>query len=55
MPCGHDLLEAKSVFEKKYWDKTRNEWSLKNSFEKVPGKYDMLKMDYTVDTKVMIL
>ncbi|XP_033626574.1 poly [ADP-ribose] polymerase 2-like isoform X2 [Asterias rubens] len=51
VPCGHDLLEAKSVFEKKYWDKTRNEWSLKNSFEKVPGKYDMLKMDYTVDTK----
>ncbi|XP_038070254.1 poly [ADP-ribose] polymerase 2-like [Patiria miniata] len=49
--CGHDLTEAKSVFEKKFYDKTRNEWSFRDSFEKVSGKYDILKMDYSVDDK----
>ncbi|XP_022104344.1 poly [ADP-ribose] polymerase 2-like [Acanthaster planci] len=49
--CGHDLTEAKSLFEKKFYDKTRNEWSLRDGFQKVAGKYDMLKMDYSVDDK----
>ena len=48
--CGPDLADAKSVFEKKFYDKTRNDWAERNDFEKVPGKYDMLEMDYS--TKV---
>ncbi|XP_065064179.1 poly [ADP-ribose] polymerase 2-like [Rhopilema esculentum] len=44
--CGSNLLEAKNVFTKKFSDKTKNEWEDKDCFEKVQGKYDLLKMDY---------
>eukprot|EP00112_Aurelia_sp_Birch-Aquarium-sp1_P002057 Seg1224.3 transcript_id=Seg1224.3/GoldUCD/mRNA.D3Y31 product=Poly protein_id=Seg1224.3/GoldUCD/D3Y31 len=44
--CGSDLQEAKDVFTKKFSDKTKNDWEDRNSFEKVHGKYDLLKMDY---------
>ena len=48
--CGTDLEKAKSTFEQKFWDKTKNEWGSRDSFVKVAGKYDLLKMDYS--TKV---
>ncbi|KAM4708225.1 poly [ADP-ribose] polymerase 2 isoform 2-T2 [Discoglossus pictus] len=44
--CGGDLQKAKDVFEKKFFDKTKNLWPERGDFEKVAGKYDMLKMDY---------
>ncbi|XP_053324498.1 poly [ADP-ribose] polymerase 2 [Spea bombifrons] len=50
--CGGDLQKAKDIFTKKFFDKTKNEWSERESFEKVPGKYDMLKMDYNSTTEV---
>lgn len=49
MPCGPDLNEARNVFVKKFYDKTKNEWSERQKFVKVAGKYDLLKMDYSVD------
>ncbi|XP_063310870.1 poly [ADP-ribose] polymerase 2 isoform X2 [Pelobates fuscus] len=50
--CGGDLQKAKDIFEKKFSDKTKNEWSERKLFEKVPGKYDMLQMDYNSTTEV---
>ncbi|XP_067870541.1 poly [ADP-ribose] polymerase 2 isoform X2 [Heterodontus francisci] len=47
--CGTDLNKAKDVFQKKFFDKTKNDWSLRASFEKVPGKYDVLSRDYSGD------
>ncbi|KAM5194152.1 poly [ADP-ribose] polymerase 2 isoform 2-T2 [Mantella aurantiaca] len=49
--CGGDLQKAKDVFQKKFFDKTKNVWSEHGNFEKVPGKYDMLHMDYNTTTK----
>ncbi|CAH1779148.1 unnamed protein product [Owenia fusiformis] len=47
MPCGPDLDEAKKLFTRKFHDKTKNDWSLRNKFSKVAGKYDLVKMDYS--------
>ncbi|XP_069100419.1 poly [ADP-ribose] polymerase 2 [Pleurodeles waltl] len=44
--CGADLEKAKQIFEKKFLDKTHNDWHGRDFFEKVPGKYDLLKLDY---------
>ncbi|XP_023329193.1 poly [ADP-ribose] polymerase 2-like isoform X2 [Eurytemora carolleeae] len=44
---GSDLDAAKSVFTKKFQDKTKNLWEDRYSFEKYPGKYDMVLMDYS--------
>ncbi|XP_075685252.1 poly [ADP-ribose] polymerase 2 [Rhinoderma darwinii] len=44
--CGVDLQKAKDVFQKKFFDKTKNLWSERAHFEKVPGKYDFLHLDY---------
>ncbi|KAG8455589.1 hypothetical protein GDO86_001694 [Hymenochirus boettgeri] len=44
--CGSDLQKAKGLFEKKFFDKTKNVWSERANFEKVAGKYDILQMDY---------
>ncbi|XP_076829790.1 poly [ADP-ribose] polymerase 2 [Brachyhypopomus gauderio] len=49
--CGADLSQAKAVFEKKFFDKTKNEWAGRAKFEKIPGKYDMVFMDYSADDK----
>lgn len=49
--CGGDLAKAKDVFKKKFSDKTKNEWENKATFEKVPGKYDMIFMDYSTNDK----
>ncbi|KAE8633932.1 hypothetical protein XENTR_v10002155 [Xenopus tropicalis] len=44
--CGGDLQKAKDIFQKKFLDKTKNLWTERAQFEKCPGKYDMLQMDY---------
>ncbi|KAJ6651866.1 hypothetical protein lerEdw1_015971, partial [Lerista edwardsae] len=44
--CGGDLAKAKDLFSKKFLDKTKNEWAKRGNFQKVPGKYDLLHMDY---------
>ncbi|RNA22029.1 poly [ADP-ribose] polymerase 2 [Brachionus plicatilis] len=43
---GNDLNQAKDVFAKKFFDKTKNEWEDKETFEKYPGKYDLVYKDY---------
>ncbi|KAK3589103.1 hypothetical protein CHS0354_017445 [Potamilus streckersoni] len=48
VPCGSDLEKAKKTFTKKFYDKTKNEWSQRNEFVKVQGKYDLLQMDYSL-------
>lgn len=48
---GGDLLKAKDVFKKKFLDKTKNDWEDKDCFEKVPGKYDLVFMDYSSNDK----
>ncbi|MBW03405.1 Poly [ADP-ribose] polymerase 2, partial [Eschrichtius robustus] len=49
--CSGDLSKAKEIFQKKFLDKTKNNWEDREKFEKVPGKYDMLQMDYTTNTQ----
>ncbi|XP_014420278.2 poly [ADP-ribose] polymerase 2 isoform X1 [Camelus ferus] len=49
--CSGDLSKAKEIFQKKFLDKTKNNWEDREKFEKVPGKYDMLHMDYTNSTQ----
>ncbi|XP_061695954.1 poly [ADP-ribose] polymerase 2 isoform X2 [Syngnathoides biaculeatus] len=49
--CGGDLLKAKDIFKKKFFDKTKNEWEHRAGFEKVAGKYDMVYMDYSSSSK----
>lgn len=48
-PCGANLQQAKQIFEKKFDDKTRNDWDDRENFEKVPGKYDLVHLDYSDD------
>lgn len=36
----------------RFFDKTKNEWTHRANFEKVPGKYDMVFMDYSSHDKV---
>ncbi|CAI4225979.1 unnamed protein product [Auanema sp. JU1783] len=45
---GSDLEDAKACFCKKFHDKTYNEWSERHDFERVPGKYTLIEMDYNV-------
>lgn len=49
--CG-DLQKAKDLFQKKFFEKTKNEWSERRTFEKVSGKYDMLQLDYNSTTEL---
>ncbi|KAJ7313022.1 hypothetical protein JRQ81_004284 [Phrynocephalus forsythii] len=44
--CAGDLAKAKDIFSKKFLDKTKNEWAKRGNFRKVPGKYDLLHLDY---------
>ena len=51
---GNNLDGAKSEFYKKFLNKTGNNWEERDQFEKVGGKYDLVKMDYSnsnTDTK----
>ena len=43
--CGNDAEKAISIFEKKFSDKTRNDWSERHNFVKVSGKYDLVGTD----------
>ncbi len=45
--CGPDLDEAKRVFCQKFSDKTKNDWADRRSFQKVPGKYDLLEVGWS--------
>ncbi|XP_066284535.1 protein mono-ADP-ribosyltransferase PARP3-like isoform X1 [Branchiostoma lanceolatum] len=45
-----DIETAKKDFEKKFKDKTKNDWSKRGSFAPVTGKYTLLEMD-TDDTE----
>lgn len=45
--CHNNLDSAKGIFTKKFADKTRNDWSSRDCFEKVAGKYDLVQLDYT--------
>jgi poly [ADP-ribose] polymerase len=47
--CGSDLNRAKDIFCKKFFDKTRNDWPLQDTFEKYPGKYDLVEKDYELE------
>lgn len=38
----------------RFSDKTKNDWEDRNSFEKVHGKYDLLKMDYEANADVSV-
>lgn len=49
--CSGDLNKAKEIFQKKFLDKTKNNWEDREKFEKMPGKYDMLQMDYASSTQ----
>ncbi|KAL3315024.1 Poly [ADP-ribose] polymerase 2 [Cichlidogyrus casuarinus] len=40
-----DVNMAKSSFMSKFKDKTKNDWNNRNSFVKVPGKYDLVEID----------
>ena len=33
----------------RFSDKTKNDWDSRDCFEKVPGKYDLLAMDYSTE------
>uniref|UniRef100_A0A7S1I875 Poly [ADP-ribose] polymerase n=1 Tax=Eutreptiella gymnastica TaxID=73025 RepID=A0A7S1I875_9EUGL len=47
----HSTLEsAKASFEKKFFDKTRNDWDDREDFVKHAGKYHLMLMDYGDDT-----
>ncbi|CAH8629513.1 unnamed protein product [Schistosoma curassoni] len=45
---GGNLQAAKSCFEKKFLDKTLNQWGERRNFIKHNGKYDMVEIDYGV-------
>lgn len=49
--CASDLNRAKSIFERKFYDKTHNQWEQKDMFEKVAGKYDLVVKDYDSNDK----
>ncbi|XP_012940538.1 poly [ADP-ribose] polymerase 2 [Aplysia californica] len=49
--CAGSVDDAKKIFQKKFRDKTANDWALRDNFVKHPGKYDLLKMDYSTDDK----
>lgn len=40
--CGKDENKAIKSFEKKFKDKTKNNWSDRGTFVKVSGKYHFL-------------
>ncbi|GAU96892.1 hypothetical protein RvY_08263-2 [Ramazzottius varieornatus] len=47
--CGSSLESAKKQFSKKFFEKTKNQWSDRANFEKQPGLYDMVLRDYTAN------
>ncbi|XP_076358409.1 poly [ADP-ribose] polymerase 2-like isoform X2 [Tachypleus tridentatus] len=49
--CGNNLEKAKATFKQKFEDKTKNFWESRQNFEKVHGKYDLIKVDYSDNSK----
>jgi poly [ADP-ribose] polymerase 2/3/4 len=47
--CGINLNQAKQLYEDKFYVKTGNRWDEKDSFEKYPGKYDLVHKDYCLE------
>eukprot|EP00899_Mesostigma_viride_P006870 jgi/Mesvir1/16184/Mv08449-RA.1 len=47
-----DLASAMETFQSKFHDKTRNHWENRDQFQKVPGKYHLLEMDYERNTEL---
>lgn len=47
--CGGNLEAAKKEFTSKFRAKTENAWSERHDFQKVPGKYLLIEMDYSQD------
>nr|XP_022343214.1 poly [ADP-ribose] polymerase 2-like isoform X3 [Crassostrea virginica] len=45
---GDNLEKAKNEFKKKFKDKTKNNWDQRMDFEKVPGEYDLLAIEYEI-------
>jgi predicted DNA-binding WGR domain protein len=45
-PCG-DLGAAKALFEKKFREKTKNQWSNRKNFVSYNGKYDLIDVSYS--------
>ena len=43
---------AKSAFEKKFREKTSNQWSDRGNFRAVAGKYTLIERDYSADSDV---
>ena len=43
---GSNKASAMTEFKKKFSDKTKNDWEDRDQFEKVAGKYDLVKIDY---------
>ncbi|CAH8611861.1 unnamed protein product [Heterobilharzia americana] len=60
--CGQNKLEtfgcnlqgAKNCFERKFFDKTQNQWSDRAHFIKQNRKYDMVEIDYGVKDRVIV-
>lgn len=48
-PWGANKAGAISSFEKKFKEKTKNDWHNRKSFKSVPGKYTLIEIDYSVD------
>ncbi|XP_078001160.1 protein mono-ADP-ribosyltransferase PARP3-like [Glandiceps talaboti] len=40
-----DINGAQKEYEKKFKDKTKNDWNKRNKFNPVPGKYTLIEMD----------
>ncbi|XP_078336144.1 poly [ADP-ribose] polymerase 2-like isoform X3 [Crassostrea virginica] len=45
---GDHLEKAKNEFKKKFKQKTKNNWDQRMDFKKVPGKYDLLAIEYEI-------
>lgn len=50
--CGDDINKAIGMFHEKFYDKTRNIF-VEGKFEKVAGKYDLIKMDISLPQKAI--
>ncbi|KAG8198282.1 hypothetical protein JTE90_021536 [Oedothorax gibbosus] len=51
---GNSLAEAKASFDDKFYAKTKNHWSDRDSFVHYKGKYDLLHMDLIPETKTLV-
>lgn len=43
--CGSDVNKAIKSFEKKFKDKTSNDWNNRSNFVPKSGKYTLIEMD----------